>query len=359
MQARDVGNFNTPDGQWNPYMVLEWLDGKPLDVVLWEERRGGLSHRSLTETLSLLDPCAAALDIAHQRGIAHRDVKPANFFVLGDPRGVDVHLKVLDFGIAKVMAEHAGSVAELAHTGKYITSITPNYGAPYQFSRSHGATGQWTDVFAMALIVVEVLRGGLAALDGNDFMQMAVASRDPQTRPTPRAFGLEVSEAVEQVFRKALAVSPAERYPNMGEFWSALMHAVFPDAPTWQSATSPGGGPGFTTSMPRVAVHPPRRSVNVSLSDHRRRSAVRPDGARPLSHGRLHPRPRSAVAPRPGAGARRRSARRGDRDRRHARARRRRVRRLPHVRRSCRVRPRKPAARRSQRQRRRARPSQP
>src|SRR5580704_12483536 len=109
VQARDVGNFITQDGQWIPFMVLEWLEGKPLDSVLWEERRSGLPHRSLPEALALLEPAAAALEIAHQRGIAHRDIKPANFFVLGDPRGPGVYVKVLDFSIAKVMAEHAGS----------------------------------------------------------------------------------------------------------------------------------------------------------------------------------------------------------------------------------------------------------
>ncbi len=249
VQARDVGNFITAEGQWIPYMVLEWLDGKPLDVVLWDERRAGLPSRSLHEALALLEPAAAALEIAHQQGVAHRDIKPANFFVIGDARSAGCLVKVLDFGIAKVMADHAGSVAALAHTGKDITSFTPNYGAPEQFSRSHGATGPWTDVFAMALILVEVLRGGLPSLDGNDFMQLAVASRDPSRRPTPRTLGVEVPELVEQVFRVALSVSPGDRYPTMGQFWSALMHAVFPDAPTWAVAST-GGGSGATSPRP-------------------------------------------------------------------------------------------------------------
>ena len=242
VQARDVGNFITADGQWIPFMVLEWLEGKPLDLVLWEERRNGLPARTLHEMLALLEPAAAALEIAHARGIAHRDIKPANIFVLGDPRGAGVHVKVLDFGIAKVMAEHAGSVAALAHTGTEITSFTPNYGAPEQFSRSHGATGPWTDVFAMALILVEILRGGQAALDGDDFIQLAVASRDPQRRPSPRTFGVPVSDAVEQVFLTALATAPGDRFASMGQFWSALMHAVFPEEPTWSVASTGGGG---------------------------------------------------------------------------------------------------------------------
>src|SRR3954471_1057105 len=76
VQARDVGTFTTPDGQWLPYMVLEWLEGKPLDVVLYEESRAGFPARQIHEAIALLEPAAAALEIAHSRGIAHRDIKP-------------------------------------------------------------------------------------------------------------------------------------------------------------------------------------------------------------------------------------------------------------------------------------------
>ena len=64
-------------------------------------------------------------------------------------------------------------------------------------------------------------------------LQMAVASRDPTRRPTPRAFGIELGEPVERVFQAALAINPVDRYASMGRFWAALMAAVFPDAPTW------------------------------------------------------------------------------------------------------------------------------
>src|SRR5580698_10980721 len=49
VQARDVGNFITQDGQWIPFMVMEWLDGKPLEVVLWEEKQARMEARSLPE----------------------------------------------------------------------------------------------------------------------------------------------------------------------------------------------------------------------------------------------------------------------------------------------------------------------
>jgi formylglycine-generating enzyme required for sulfatase activity len=238
VQARDVGTFTAADGSWIPYMVLEWLEGKPLDTVLWDERIAGMRPRELHETLSLLEPAAIAFEIAHANGIAHRDIKPENLFVIGDPRGTDTFVKVLDFGIAKVMGDAAAG--GMAQTSAQPTAFTPSHGAPEQFSRSHGPTGPWTDVFAMALVIIEVMRGGIAALHGDDYMQLAVASRDPERRPTPRSLGLEVSTQVEAVFAKALAVNPADRFPSMGKFWTALHQAVFPDSATWNPGSTSG-----------------------------------------------------------------------------------------------------------------------
>src|SRR5262245_14598113 len=93
VQARDVGTFTTPDGTWIPYMVLEWLDGKPLDSVLYEERRASMPARQIHEVLALLEPAATALEIVHSKSIAHRDIKPANILVIGDPRGVGAFVK--------------------------------------------------------------------------------------------------------------------------------------------------------------------------------------------------------------------------------------------------------------------------
>ena len=307
VQARDVGGFITPDGQW--ITVPAWSSSGSTasrsTPMLWDERpRRGSSPRSLHETpMALLEPAAAALDNAHGRGKAHRDIKTANFFVLGDPRGPDACVKVLDFGIAKVMAEHAGSMAALAMTGKEITSFTPNYGAPEQFSRSHGATGPWTDVFSMALILVEILRGGGPALDGADFMEMATASRDPYRRPTPRTLGLDVPEAVEQVFRTALAVAPGDRYPNMGLFWGALMHSMFPDAPTWQGsssggATAPRGHTNPIASPPSIiagAVPP----SGTARPPHACVPSAAPRRHRPHPRRGGHPHPGSVAALRP------------------------------------------------------------
>jgi len=222
VQARDVGTYTSPDGQWMPYMVLEWLEGKPLDELLENERAAGMPAWGLPEIVSLLGQAANALDVAHGKGIAHRDIKPANLFVLGEEaRSGKATVKVLDFGVAKMMSDNTQLKAALAKTGMGITSFTPQYGAPEQFNRSYGATGPWTDVYALALVAVEMLTGKVA-LDGDDLIQLAFASGNPEKRPTPRSLGAAVSDPVERVFQKALAVKPDDRYARAKEFWRDL-----------------------------------------------------------------------------------------------------------------------------------------
>ncbi len=264
VQARDVGSFTTPAGLTVPYMVLEWLEGRSLDQVLFAENAAGMPHRTIEEAMSLLEPIVGALETVHQMNIAHRDVKPANLFIIGDARSPSAFVKILDFGIAKVMAEHAHLQTALAQTGQEITAFTPNYGAPEQFSRSHGATGPWTDVFALALILVEMVRGA-PALQGNDYLQLAVASRDPMVRPTPRALGFVVPDSVEAVFARALAVSPRDRFRTAGELWSALRKAVYPEQPTWVPVAA--GSPGATTGTRQsLSGEPPRGPFTPATS---------------------------------------------------------------------------------------------
>ena len=224
VQARDIGMLDGPDGEPVPYMVLEWLDGATLEGILVKERSDGLPLRNMSDAVRLLDPAAEALALAHRKGIAHRDVKPGNIFVLGDPRG-DATVKLLDFGIAKVVSDAQKMAGTFTKTSGQVTSFTPAYGAPEQFSRAHGATGPWTDVFALALIAVEIVTGR-EPLPGDDFVQLAVASADTQNRPTPRALGARVSDQIETTFAKALAVKPSDRWQSAGEFWNELRRAL-------------------------------------------------------------------------------------------------------------------------------------
>ncbi|MEO6575910.1 MAG: serine/threonine-protein kinase, partial [Polyangiaceae bacterium] len=170
VQALDVGAAISPNGTWTPYIVLEWLDGLTLEDDLRARKKEGLGGRTMAEALTMLEPAASALGTAHAQNICHRDVKPANLFLatVGGKRA----LKVLDFGIAKVLSEPDVALAFEA-TGASLQAFTPRYGAPEQFDRRFGATGPWTDVFALALIVVEVV-SGKSALEG-DTPQLFVA----------------------------------------------------------------------------------------------------------------------------------------------------------------------------------------
>ncbi len=223
VQALDIGAFTKPDGPWVPYLVLEWLEGETLAHFLKKRAERGEGPMSIADTVKLLDPAALALATAHEQKVAHRDVKPQNLFLA--QVGTARTMKVLDFGIAKVLASHPTLTQMMAETNMGPTAFTPRYGAPEQFNKKRGATGPWTDVFALALIVVE-LSSGRMALDGDDPTELYISAADPATRPTLRSRGVPTSDGIEQVLEKALNVEPKHRYANLGEFWDALKAAV-------------------------------------------------------------------------------------------------------------------------------------
>ena len=253
-QARDVGMLPTAEGEL-PFMVLEWLEGETLEEVLAAERAAGRPLRSLADAVKLLEPVAHALTLAHDRGIAHRDVKPSNIFVVRDaePRpGGEPTVKLLDFGIAKVVQDAQKMSAAFAQTSGIPTSFTPGYGAPEQFSRTYGATGPWTDVFALALVVAEVA-SGKEALAGSDLAEVARKSIDDVLRPTPRALGVATDDAVESIFVRALAVRTENRFQRVGDFWSALRAALELDAPP-SIRVDVTGGRGAGDAFARAAT---------------------------------------------------------------------------------------------------------
>jgi len=223
VQALDVGALVSPNKTWTPFIVLEWLDGQSLAENFAERLRAGLGGRAPKAAIELLDGAARALSLAHEQGIAHRDIKPANLF-LAEVGGRKT-LKVLDFGIAKVVTESESFTKAFEETGASLQAFTARYGSPEQFSRRYGATGPWSDVFSLALVLVEAIVGH-SALEGVDAAQLFIAAADTARRPTLRAHGIDLGDGIESVLNKALAVDSKERYPNAREFWDALLAAV-------------------------------------------------------------------------------------------------------------------------------------
>lgn len=213
VRALDVGITQTKDGRDAPYIVYDFIEGPTLEQ--W--RKEHPEPLDPARAFRLLAGAAEALAHAHRENVAHRDVKPANILVLGDTRAPAT--AVTDFGIAKLLSE-PDIMRALESTGWSPKAFTPRYGAPEQFDRGRGATGPWTDVFALALVFVELVCGR-PAMEGNSYQLMRAAS-DPDARPLPKAHGTTVPKAVESVLEKALAVEPKTRFLTAHAFWAAL-----------------------------------------------------------------------------------------------------------------------------------------
>jgi serine/threonine-protein kinase len=210
-----------------PYTVLEWLEGKSLADDLADRRGRSLAGRPLAEAVKLLDSAVDALAYAHSQGVVHRDLNPGNLFLAKTPSGTK--LKVLDFGVAKILADSALATSPAARTLGNIRMFAPAYGAPEQFDENVGAIGPWTDVYGVGLVFLEVLRDR-TVMDGEHIGEFAMKALDAENRPTARALGIPVGDEVEAVIERAVAVDPKERPRDAGELWGMLKHAMGKDA---------------------------------------------------------------------------------------------------------------------------------
>jgi eukaryotic-like serine/threonine-protein kinase len=155
----DIFSFGQlPDGRH--YYVMEYLDGEPLDVHI--RNHGAMA---LDAAIPILRAIARALDAAHAKGIAHRDLKPENIFLAHDPDG-GVYPKLLDFGIAKLMAPEDNVVHR---TGTGVPIGTPYYMSPEQ-CRGRDVDHR-TDVYSFGIVIYRLLTGAFP-FEGDDFVEL-------------------------------------------------------------------------------------------------------------------------------------------------------------------------------------------
>jgi serine/threonine protein kinase len=181
--------------------------GESLDEMVRRERSAGLRPRSLVDAVSLLQPIVDTIRSLHARGLSHGDLRPGTIWMLGDPGGQAIVSRLPG------RADRAGP-ADAA------------YRAPEQFSEAYGIVGPWTDVFALALILVTLVSDE-EPVAHPDFA--AIASR-PRAHQVPPA---RIPEIVDGVLVRALSVYPAERWQTVGSFWAALEAAL---AARWMAA---------------------------------------------------------------------------------------------------------------------------
>ncbi|MFE9608126.1 protein kinase [Streptomyces sp. NPDC006012] len=187
------------DGMTMPYIVMEYVEGRPLGSVLLEDVRqqGAMpADKALKITADVL----AALEISHEMGLVHRDIKPGN--VMMTKRGV---VKVMDFGIARAMQS---GVTSMTQTGMVVG--TPQYLSPEQaLGRAVDAR---SDLYSVGIMLFQLVTGRLP-FDADSPLAIAYAHVE-EAPPVPSAVNRALPPAVDALVSRALKKNPNERFPT-------------------------------------------------------------------------------------------------------------------------------------------------
>jgi eukaryotic-like serine/threonine-protein kinase len=208
-----------------PYLVREWFEGESLASDLARRRTEKRGGRSIEEALALLETAFDGIAHAHAEGEVHLSINPSNLFVVGQAGTPPTpRLKVLDFGVARTMNTMASGI------GAGLRLLFPAYAAPEQLDRGVGALGPWTDVYAIALVMMEVLsdRPVMREADSGAIVEHAL---DENRRPTPAAHGITLPSHIERALNRAVARAPAKRQRNAAELWRDVRNSARTLAP--------------------------------------------------------------------------------------------------------------------------------
>lgn len=266
-----VSVFDTGEDELNgmatPYIVMEYVEGRPLGSVLEQDIReyGAMpADKALKITADVL----AALEISHEMGLVHRDIKPGN--VMSTKRGV---VKVMDFGIARAMQS---GVTSMTQTGMVVG--TPQYLSPEQaLGRAVDAR---SDLYSVGIMLFQLVTGRLP-FDADS--PLAIAYAHVQEEPVaPSSVNRALPPAVDALVARALRKNPNERFPT-AEAMRAECLRVAASVHTAPPSIVPGAGPRQSGTGVGSAVFPPV------------------DGVPPAPHGQVrtpYHRPRTRTATR-------------------------------------------------------------
>ncbi len=208
------------DAQHIPYLVSEFVEGEPLRRVLdrcVEEKR----LLPVDDVLAIFRQACAGVLAAHQKKIVHRDLKPENIMVqnIGTPAVV---VKVLDFGVARILGKDSQQSLGRTEVGKIIGSL--QYMSPEQVLGDVRSIDRRTDIFAMAAVLFELF-AQRPAFDGGSYQEVIGKILDPN-RPKLAALRPDVGPALDPVFERAFAMHRDQRYGEVTELLEAAEQAL-------------------------------------------------------------------------------------------------------------------------------------
>ncbi|MFF8367676.1 protein kinase [Streptomyces lydicus] len=225
------------DGGMVPYIVMEYVAGQPLRSDLDNDiaQHGAMpTEKALKITADVL----AALEVSHEMGLVHRDIKPGN--VMLNKRGV---VKVMDFGIARAMQS---GVTSMTQTGMVVG--TPQYLSPEQ-ALGRGVDAR-SDLYSVGIMLFELLTGQLP-FDADSPLAIAYAHVQEEP-PVPSSINQSLPPAVDALVARALKKNPNERFPTA----EAMRDECLRIAGSGQSGATPliiGEGPRARTSGASVS----------------------------------------------------------------------------------------------------------
>src|SRR5215510_14388374 len=198
------------------YLVMEWLDGRTLYDEL--RRHGSLP---IERASRLLDQICAAVEYAHSKNVIHRDLKPGNIMLVSNEQGGEQGeqegeaIRILDFGIAKVLDATLGINTQVAGT-YYYTS-------PEQLTRG-AVIDRRADIYSLGVVLYQMLIGEMP-FKADSMPEMIRLHCEAPPRPL-REVNPAIPQAVEDVVLKTLAKKPADRHPSATELARAFRNAA-------------------------------------------------------------------------------------------------------------------------------------
>jgi serine/threonine protein kinase len=250
----------TEDGR--PFIVMEYVDGRSLRELV---RKDG--PQPLSRAVAVARQVCAALAAAHALGITHRDIKPDNILLGRGPDGAE-HVKVLDFGIAKVRESTEGEGEGYTPTRTGMIVGTPQYISPEQAMGKRGdeVDGR-ADLYSLGVVLYEMVTGRLPFQSDT---AMGMLLHHLQTAPTPPDLArpdLAIPAPLCDVLMRALQKDRDQRYASAGEMLQALDAVAalpLPEAPPLEWPATPTPSPVRT---PSSQAPTPRPLTPTQLAD--------------------------------------------------------------------------------------------